>query len=379
MLWQGEYKMKEKNVKVGIITFHNAINYGALLQTYALQKSITNMGYEAEIINYSNSNIDKTRKKPCWKQYRNPFNYHNDKLIYEVEIVKEKKLRDFLNARINKTEKINRENITKVSSKFDVVFTGSDQVWNDSITDFDDTYYLDFVPAEKRCSYAASIGKEIIPAENVPRMQKLLSDYHAISVREEAAKEALKTQMGISATRVLDPTLLISEREYEKLARKPAKKRYVLLYMLLYSESLVQSAKKMAKEKGVPIFCINSSGKRIKGIVDYSDVGIEEWLGLFLNAEFVFTNSFHGTAFSINFNKQFNVELPPDRIQASSRVKDILKIFDLEKQVIKNGETKSNIINYELVNRILSTEREKSRKFLLNAIENRGGGREKEN
>lgn len=371
--------MKEKNVKVGIITFHNAINYGALLQTYALQKSITNMGYEAEIINYSNSNIDKIRKKPCWKQYRNPFNYHNDKLIYEVEIVKEKKLRDFLNARINKTEKINRENITKVSSKFDVVFTGSDQVWNDSITDFDDTYYLDFVPAEKRCSYAASIGKEIIPAENVPRMQKLLSNYHAISVREETAKEALKTQMGILATRVLDPTLLISEREYEKLARKPVKKRYVLLYMLLYSESLVQSAKKMAKEKGVPVFGINSSGKRIKGIVDYSDAGIEEWLGLFLNAEFVFTNSFHGTAFSINFNKQFNVELPPARIQASSRVKDILKIFDLEKQVIENGETKSNIINYELVNRILSTEREKSRKFLLNAIENRGGGREKEN
>ena len=124
---------------------------------------------------------------------------------------------------------------------------------------------------------------------------------------------------------------------------------------------------------GVPVFCINSSGKRIKGIIDYSDAGIEEWLGLFLNAEFVFTNSFHGTAFSINFNKQFNVELPPARIQAGSRVKDILKIFDLEKQVIENGETKSNIINYELVNRILDTERVKSRRFLLNAIENRGG------
>lgn len=365
--------MKEKDIKVGTITFHNAINYGALLQTYALQKSIINMGYEAEVIDYSNSNIDKQRKKPCWKEYRNPLNYHNDRLIYKVESVKEKKLHDFLNTRIIRTEKATRENITDITSKLDVVFTGSDQVWNDSITNFDDTYYLDFIPAEKRCSYAASIGKEIIPTENILRMQRLLSNYHAISVREETAKEALKTQLGISAIRVLDPTLLIAKKEYEEIAKKYTKRGYVLLYMLLYSESLVQSAKKMAKEKGVPVLCINSSGKRIKGVVDCSDAGIEEWLGLFLNAEFIFTNSFHGTAFAINFNKQFNVELPPARIQASSRVKDILKMFDLEKQVIEKGEIKSNIIKYELVNEKLNSEREKSREFLLKAIENRGG------
>lgn len=378
MLWREEYKMKEKDTKVGIITFHNAINYGALLQTYALQKSIINMGYEAEVIDYSNSNIDKKRKKPSLKEYRNPLNYYNDRLIYNVESVKEKKLYDFSNARIKKTEKATRENITDISSELDVVFTGSDQVWNDSITNFDDTYYLDFVPESKRCSYAASIGKETIPVENIPRMQRLLSNYHAISVREETAREALKQQMGILATRVLDPTLLISADEYKEITKEYTKKGYILLYMLLYSESLVHSAKKMAKEKGVPVLCINSSGKRIKGVIDCSDVGIEEWLGLFFNAEFIFTNSFHGTAFSINFNKQFNVELPPSRIQASSRVKDILKIFNLEKQVIEKGEIKSNIIKYELVNKKLSTEREKSKEFLMNAIENRGGDR-KEN
>lgn len=363
--------MKKKDIKIGIITFHNAINYGALLQTYALQKSITNMGYEVAVIDYSNPNIDKKRKKPCWKEYRNPLNYYDDRLLYKVEISKEKKLHYFFNTRINKTEKANRENIMEISSKLDIVFTGSDQVWNDSITNFDDTYYLDFVSPEKRCSYAASIGKETIPIENIPRMKKLLSNFHAISVREESAKEALKMQMGISATRVLDPTLLILEREYKEIAKEPTKKGYVLLYMLLYSKSLISSAKKMAAEKGVPVFCINSSGKRIKGVVDCSDVGIEEWLGLFLNAEFIFTNSFHGTAFSINFNKQFNVEFPPARIQASSRVKNILKIFDLEDQVIENGEIKSNIINYKPVNEILNLEREKSRKFLMNSIENR--------
>ncbi len=367
--------MKEKDIKVGVITFHNAINYGALLQTYALQKSIINMGYEAEVIDYSNPNIDKKRKKPSLKEYRNPLNYYNDRLTYNFESVKEKKLNAFSNARIKKTEKATRENITDISSKLDVVFTGSDQVWNDSITNFDDTYYLDFIPESKRCSYAASIGNETIPVENIPRMKRLLSNYRAISVREETAKEALKQQMGICAIRVLDPTLLISAEEYKEITkeyRKITKKRYILLYMLLYSESLVHSAKKMAKEKGVPVLCINSSGKRIKGVIDCSDAGIEEWLSLFFNADFIFTNSFHGTAFSINFNKQFNVELPPSRIQASSRVKDILKMFNLEKQLIEKGEIKSNIIKYELVNKKLSTEREKSKKFLINAIENRG-------
>lgn len=362
--------MQENNLKVGIITFHNAINYGALLQTYALQQSISNMGYGSTVIDYSNCHIDKIRKKPCWKEYHNPFNYYNDKSIYEIENIKERKLREFLNTRINTTEKANKDNISKISDDLDVVFTGSDQVWNDSITDFDDTYYLDFVPAKKRCSYAASIGKEVIPAENIPRMQGLLSNYRAISVREETAKKALESQLGISATRVLDPTLLLSEREYKEIAEKPKGKKYVLLYMLLYSESLIHSAKKMAKEKGVPIFCINSSGKRIKGVIDCSDAGVEEWLGLFLNADFIFTNSFHGTAFSINFNKQFNVELPPAKIQASSRVKDILKVFALDNQMIENGETKSNFINYELVNEILKSERKKSKKFLVDAIEN---------
>lgn len=366
--------MQGKNLKVGIITFHNAINYGALLQTYALQRSITSIGYEATVIDYSNSNIDKERKKPYWREYRNPLNYHNDRLIYEIESVKEKKLREFLNTRINKTEKADRDNISEISSDLDVVFTGSDQVWNDGITDFDDTYYLDFVPAEKRCSYAASIGREVIPAENIPRMQRLLFNYRAISVREETAKEALESQMGISSTRVLDPTLLLSEKEYKEIAKKPTEKRYVLLYMLLYSESLVHSAKKMAKEKDVPVFCINSSGKRIKGVVDCSEAGIEEWLGLFLNADFIFTNSFHGTAFSINFNKQFNVELPPAKIQASSRVKDILKIFGLENQVIENRETKVDIIDYELINKTLNSEREKSEEFLIKVIENVRGG-----
>lgn len=362
--------MENKDLRIGIVTFHNALNYGALLQTYALQKSLTNMGYEAIVIDYSNPHINKIRKKPYWKDYRNPFKYYNDKLVYNVENLKEKKLNDFSNIKINKTKQADRTNISEIAADLDIVFTGSDQVWNDDITRFDDTYYLDFVPAKKRCSYAASIGKEIISEENIPRMKKLLSGYRAISVRESTAQKALESQLGIYSVRVLDPTLLLSEKHYRKIAKKSSEKSYILLYMLLYSESLVCSAKKMAKEKGLPVICINSSGKRIKGVIDYSDAGIEEWLGLFINADFIFTNSFHGTAFSINFNIPFNVELPPARIKAGSRIIDILKLFNLENQVIENRIIKSKPINYESVNKILDYERKKSKEFLVNTIKN---------
>lgn len=355
--------------KTGVITFHNAINYGALLQTYALQTCLISMGYESVVINYSNENINKIRKKPYWRDYKNLYNYHNDKLIYEIENIKERKLKHFLDTKINKTEEINKDNIKEVTSGLDIVFTGSDQVWNDDITQFDDTYYLDFVSPEKKCSYAASIGKELIPVENLPRVQKLLSDFRAISVREETAKKAIKSQLGISTTRVLDPTLLLSDIEYKTIAEIPDNKQFVLLYMLLYSETLVNSAKKLAKERGVPLLCINSSGKRIKGVIDCSDAGIEQWIGLFLQADFIFTNSFHGTAFSINFNKQFNVELPPAKIKASSRVKDILDLFKLEDRIINEGNINLKQIDFTEVNEILKFERDQSKEFIINAIE----------
>ena len=108
------------------------------------------MGYESVVINYSNENINKIRKKPYWRDYKNLYNYHNDKLIYEIENIKERKLKHFLDTKINKTEEINKDNIKEVTSGLDIVFTGSDQVWNDDITQFDDTYYLDFVSPEKK-------------------------------------------------------------------------------------------------------------------------------------------------------------------------------------------------------------------------------------
>ena len=139
--------------------------------------------------------------------------------------------------------------------------------------------------------------------------------------------------------------------------------------MLLFSESLLQSAKIIAKKYGLSVVCVNASGKNVKFGKDRSKAGIEEWLTLLNNAEYVFTNSFHGVAFSINFNKNFYVELPPARVNANSRIIDILDILKLQNRIIQNGKFEESEINYNNVNRLLQMEREKSIKYIENVLE----------
>lgn len=356
-------------MRIGILTFHNAINYGALLQTYALQTQLECLGCTVQVINYSNEQANSVIRKPDIRSYRNPLNYVQDKKFYDNIVAREKKMREFTAEYIKLTDKTEQQKLHELGEAFDAVFVGSDQVWNDKITRNDDTYYLNFLPPYKRCSYAASIGSKEIPTDRVSRVYSYLKDFRAISVRETTAKKALAHQMGIEAKRVLDPTLLLSKRDYEKFFRSEIpEQKYILVYMLFFSKSLLQSAKNVAKKYGLPIICVNASGKIVKIGKDCSKVGIEEWLTLLNNAEYVFTNSFHGVAFSINFNKNFYVELPPARINANSRIVDILDILNLKNRIIQNGKIEENEINYNNVNSLLRIEREKSTSYIENVL-----------
>lgn len=356
-------------MKVGVITFQNANNYGAILQAYALQTSIQKLGCEVQVIDYRNPYVASIASKPNIRDYHNPLKYINDRDIFLINEIKRRKILNFIENNITITRSVSREELRDFADKFDVVFSGSDQVWNDKITRNDDTYYLDFLSPEKRCSYGASIGSSEIQEENIPRVNRLLSQFRAISVREKTAVDALNNQLGIQSVQVLDPTLLLSKKEYCSHSKCDKSERYVLLYMLIYSETLITSAKKIAKKLELPLYCINSSGKKVSGCIDKSNSGVEEWLTLFENAEFILTNSFHGTAFSINYNKKFNVELPPSRIKASSRITDLLDVFHLEQCLVNNGDISDAEIEYGRVNEILNHERQKSISFIRKALD----------
>lgn len=354
-------------MKAGILTFHNALNYGAILQTYALQHSLGTMGCDVQILNYENRHVKTNLSCPRLRQYHNPLKYIRDKHVYAVNMKKAYKLQRFSNRYLKVTVKLGRDDLKKAGNLFDVVFTGSDQVWNDNITHSDDTYYLDFVSPEKRCSYAASIGNDKIDLKDIPRVYRLLREYSAISVRENQAKNALETSLGLNAERVLDPTLLLRRDDYQRFISEKSEK-YILLYMLLYSETLVVAAKEYSRKLKCPVYCVNASGKTVHGVQDYSDVGIEEWLTLIDHAQYIFTNSFHGVAFSINFGKQFSAELPPARIKAGSRISDLLDILGLQDRILGKAAHQVSI-DYTKVSYDLEKERKNSTAFLEKAVQ----------
>ena len=360
-------------MKAGIITFHNALNYGAILQAYALQTTLENLGCSARILDYSNFYVKTELRKPQLSDYHNPLKYQKDSFIYKTNVVKKDKIQNFVDQYLHLSEPLDKKCIGSYAETLDIVFTGSDQVWNDDITRNDDTYYLDFVPREKRYSYAASLGRSFVSQENVSRVYNLLRTFSGISVREKQAQESLMSQMGIESTTVLDPTLLLSRECYNGFIKKNNETKYVLLYMLLYSDSLIEKAKRISERLKCPVYCVNSSGKPVRGFVDYSDSGIEEWLSLFAGAEYVLTNSFHGTAFSVNFNKQFVVELPPAKIKANSRITDFLSMVGLEDRVIVGNEIDSflKMVDFTSANTELNREKEKSIQFLRDSIENK--------
>lgn len=354
--------------KVGIITFHKALNYGAVLQTYALQTALERLGCEAVILDYNNPYISSSLSCPRLRDYHNPLNFYKDLQIYRANEVKGHKIAAFSEKYLKVTQPLDSSALTAYAEYLDLVITGSDQVWNDKITHNDDTFYLNFVAPSKRVSYATSIGSNQILTESVPRIYQILKDYKAISVRETQAKLAMANQLGLSVQRVLDPTLLLSEDDYTGLMSKTQRERYVFVYMLFYSKSLIQKAKEIAAKAGYKVYCVNASSIPVNEFVDCSDAGIEEWLGLMKNAECIFTNSFHGVAFSVNFQKQFTAELPPSRVQASSRVTDLLNIVGLSSRIMTPEHFDNSLIDYSKVCNQLNAEREQSLRYLRQVI-----------
>lgn len=354
--------------KVGIITFHNALNYGAILQTYALQTTLENLECTAVVLNYKNPYVSSTLRKPQLHDYHNPLNYRKDMKKYRLDTTKAHKLSEFSAQHLHVTHSLNDIDLVPFAQDLDLVITGSDQVWNDKITHNDDAFYLNFVEPSKRVSYAASIGSESISQIRVGQIYPFLREFKSISVRETQAQTALKRQLGLNVQRVLDPTLLLPADDYSKITTAPNGEKYILIYMLFYSESLIRCAKKMAAKLGYPVYCVNGSSIPLRGVQDFSNVGIEEWLGLLKNAQYIFTNSFHGVAFSINFEKQFTAELPPSRVNAGSRIMDLLDVLGLSNRILAEDVFEEKHIDYTKVDEILGKEREKSISFLKESI-----------
>lgn len=357
-------------MKAAIITFQDAINFGASLQAFALKRVIQQWG-ECEIINYYN---DFFHRKPS---LNNPKTVLLSIMNGRKRRKKEKRFFAFQEKYLVKTEKIFFDDtLSKLNGEYDLFITGSDQVWNLECSGHKTAYFLDFVEDQKKkISYAASFGSGELSEGTL--IKKLLNSFYAISVREASGQKIVANLLHRQVPLVLDPTLLLTKNDWKECFGLRFDQKYVLVYEVLNGTNLVETAKRFAREKRIPLLCITSSNKPRVGMRCIKDAGPIQWLQLFAGSAYVFTNSFHGLAFSLLFEKQFAVELLPPPATTNARLIELLNMTGLSDRVISSDEMPGNSINFEEVRACLTHRRETSIQYIKSFMERDDGEKER--
>ena len=361
-----------------VITRHAPSNYGSLLQSIATQTVLERLGHKCEIIDYLRDDehglkavTTALNSKQGWNG--NPLK----KLAYITLRYPEEKKAEMKFSRIRKkylklTERCRtHEDLKRLDA--DVFMTGSDQVWGPTLNGrYDEAYFLSFVKDKPKIAYAASFGRTDFTPQILSEYKKLLSRYSDIAVRESSAVDLLKQMSIPCAGQVLDPTLLLTGEEWSKWIKKDVQGKFVLVYQLHNNPELSDYALKFARHTGLPLYRISPTFHQIRrgGKFIYLP-DLSEFLSYIKNCTYFITDSFHGTAFALNFNKQF-IEILPNN-KTGSRNLSILKLTGLEDRIVRDFQNFSiaeSSIDYQNVNRILGDERKKSLeclKRMLNA------------
>lgn len=357
------------NKKASILTFHCVPNYGAVLQAYALQEVLKIFFDEVEILDYRPNNLTR--------EY-NVINYYSvfsvAATLFSSNSFKKKKQHFFEYEK--KYLNLSYQHINNISAlknyKTDALFLGSDQIWNPDITNgFDKAYFgkFDIVDSAKVISYAASIGKNSFTNTQSYILNYLLNGIDAISVRESQAKDILQNLCDKSIEVVADPTILAGREYFDCMVTKKEKKPYVLLYSLNGYEETEKLAESVAEFKGLKL--IELSGRRKPILKPHHkaiyDAGPEEFISYIANAEFVVTDSFHGTVFSLLYHKNF---LTVPHKTRGARIVNLLNVADVSSRLTDkfSEDIASSKINWEKVDENLNVERKKSYEFIEKAI-----------
>lgn len=365
-------------MKIGILTYFNAINYGGALQAYALCTYLNTLDeVSAELINYRSKGVEKQYERLKIKdaksikafllQNATVFARKNKKKNF-IHFVEEN---DLLSASINSID----ENLYL---DYDVVIVGSDQVWNAFCTDGDKAYLLPLKHPHK-IAYAASMGntKNIEAFFNIYGVDyiKLLSDFRAISSREVDASAYLSEKLADYKRKcsvVVDPVFLL-EKEGWKQFRKNIEEDYIFVYNIGNFDLLVKFSKKISKQTRLKIKVIN---KDIKGDILFcnneivSNVGPEDFISLIANAKIVITDSFHATAFSIIFEKEFYTVGNSNINNTNSRLHSLLNKYRLSERFIREIDSKdySERIDYKKIQEDVITDINKSKEWIIASI-----------
>lgn len=354
---------------VGIITYHNAINYGAVLQAYALSKQLHIMGIDCNILDYRCTAVDiqyKCRGRKNCSSWKN-FIAHNLTCILRYN--KKKNFKRFQKL-LPLSTACDCRNLERITRKYSTFITGSDQVFNPVCNKSDPTYFLNFVKKGSKNAFSASMGSISQFESSSLDTLSMLSSFDSISMRETDAANYLSQKTGKQCAVTMDPIWLLNKNEWEKIATFNKRKPYILVYNLMDLAYMRKFAIELSKKTGLPIISVN---RTIMGDATYilhshlaSNCSPSDFVGYIENAEYVVTDSFHGASFSILFGKKLFVGLNKEKDNTNSRLITILERAGLLNRII-DDQTISNFnatIYYEELYPRLTSSIESSKEYL---------------
>lgn len=378
----------EHKKKLGILTYFYFYNYGTMLQGFATQLLFNKLAnIDAEIIDYRfGEKIISHKKDIILTRLRRLFVYIKEfKRVYitskyaKLKALRNKNFDKFASEYLKLSPKryMYEKDIAGDVPIYDIYVTGSDQTWSPKIG-FSPVLFLNYTTENSvKASYAASLGVSKLTDEQSSYFAKELQKYNYLSCRESLGSEVLEKISGRFIDTVLDPTLMINSDEWMHYAIKPnIVGKYILCYFLGERDYYRDYVKQLSKQTGLPIYYIPVNWKDFKKKNNLLwNVGPSEFLGLIANAEYVCTDSFHGTIFGVNFHREVRVFLKhAGNVSGgdNSRLFDVLKRLGIEKQLIteynKGTTIQESFIDYEHVDGLLSKERENSLKYVESIV-----------
>ncbi len=356
--------------KIGVLTYHNTTNYGALLQTFALQSKLKELGANCETINYHCKNIEKREYVNFPKFDINLIRFLKSIRNYFYVAKKRKKMNEFTSKYVTiSKEEYNSDNIGESNKVYDKFIVGSDMVFELGISGGDMAYYLDFAEPQKRYSYAACLGVDKIDDKYLEKCKKELEQFQHISVREEQTKNYFSKIINNKVYLDLDPTLLCDKvfwEKYEEIPKEQPKNKYILLYFIAKNTPEFEIAKKIAKERGLDIYILSDRNTKIDGCKVIYNASVGEFLYYIHNADLVLTASFHGMVFSMNYNTNFMYFL---NRKSSSKLASMANLTKSTDREIKDNNIPKFECNFETINKVIEDMREKSIEYLKSIVE----------
>lgn len=367
--------------KIGIITFHNSYNCGSMLESYAIMKYLRNKKFDTEIIDFSSDgqaklyktffqekNLKSVIKNIILFPHRKRIDYNNSK--YE----------EFKNQFFKLSKKINNNDFSGL--KYDYYIAGSDQVWNITIDDYDDAYFLNWTKDGKKIAYAPSFGSKNpieFAGENLNKYKNMMSSFDAISIRENNGKKWIKEMINKDVPVLIDPTLLLSSNEYDKLLDNSCtpKGKYIFLYCPGFKKDICKFVKKVSDKYNLPVIAWSAKSFYVKNIGSlgfklprYESPSV--YLSLIKNASLIFTTSFHGTIFSTIYRKKFYVIKNGGMYGNDDRVKTLIDKLGIQDRLIKyefdeNFDYLANV-DYSKYEKLLPEEQKQADDYLKKAI-----------